>query len=80
MFLDEITTQHSKYKIIENQLRFVWLIFVSESDDFVGLKIFQVIPGNLQQYVSTNRSLLQYKTLPAYFSYIMMVYCLLNVT
>ena len=29
---------------------------------------YQVIPGILQKYVSTNRSLLQYKTLPAHFS------------
>ena len=42
-------------------------------------KAFQVIPGNLQKYVSTNRSLLQCKTLPAHFSNNMMVYCLLNV-
>ena len=28
----------------------------------------QVIPGNLQKYVSTNRSLLQCETLPAHFS------------
>ena len=41
--------------------------------------IHQVIPGNLQKYVSTNHSLLQYKTLPAHFSNNMMVYCLLNV-
>ena len=39
----------------------------------------QAIPGNLQKYVSTNRSLLQCKTLPAHFSNNMMVYCLLNV-
>ena len=41
---------------------------------------YQVIPGNLQKYVSTNRSLLQCKTLPAHFGNNMMVYCLLNVT
>ena len=41
--------------------------------------LFQVIPGNLQKYVSTNRSLLQCKTLPANFSNNMMLYCLLNV-
>ena len=29
---------------------------------------FQVIPGNLQKYLSTNRSLLQCKSLPAHFS------------
>ena len=34
---------------------------------------YQVIPGNLQTYVSTNRSLLQCKTLPAHFSNNMMV-------
>ena len=39
----------------------------------------QVIPENLQKYVSTSRSLLQCKTLPAHFSDNMMVYCLLNV-
>ena len=39
----------------------------------------QVIPGNLQMYVSTNRSPLQYKTLPAHFSNNLMVYCSLNV-
>ena len=39
---------------------------------------FQVIPGNLQKYVSTNRNLLQCKTLPAHFSNNMMVHCLLN--
>ena len=39
----------------------------------------QVIPGNLQRYVSTNRSLPQCKTLPAHFSNNMMAYCLLNV-
>ena len=39
----------------------------------------QVIPGNLQKYVSTNRSLLECKTLLAHFSNNMMVYCLLNV-
>ena len=39
----------------------------------------QVIPGNLQKYVSTNRTLLQCETLPAHFSNNMMVYCLLNV-
>ena len=39
----------------------------------------QVIPGNLQKYVSTNRSIFQCKTLPAHFSNNMMVYCLLNV-
>ena len=42
-------------------------------------KLPQVIPGNLQKYVSTNRSLLQCKTLPAHFSDNIMVYCLLNV-
>ena len=41
--------------------------------------IFQVIPGNLQKYVSTNHSPFQCKTLPAHFSNNMMVYCLLNV-
>ena len=41
--------------------------------------MYQVIPGNLQKYVSTNRSPLQCKTLPAHFSNNMMVYCLLNV-
>ena len=35
--------------------------------------IHQVIPGNLQKYVSTNCSLLQCKTLPAHFSNNMMV-------
>ena len=40
---------------------------------------YQVIPENLQKYVSTNRSLLQCKTLPAHFSNNMTVYCLLNV-
>ena len=44
------------------------------------LTSIQVIPGNLQKYVSTNRGLLQCKTLPAHFSNNMMVYCLLNVT
>ena len=39
----------------------------------------RVIPGNLQKYDSTNRSLLQCKTLPAHFSNDMMVYCQLNV-
>ena len=39
----------------------------------------QVIPGNLQTYVCTNRSLLQCKTLPAHFGNNMMIYCLLNV-
>ena len=34
---------------------------------------YQVIPGNLQKYVSTNRSLLQCKTLPTHFSNNMMV-------
>ena len=43
------------------------------------LLTFQVIPGNLQKNVSTNRSLLQCKTLPAYNSNNMMVYCLLKV-
>ena len=38
-----------------------------------------VIRGNLQKYVSTNRSLLQCKTLPAYFSNNIMVYCSLNI-
>ena len=38
----------------------------------------EVIPGNLQKYASTSRSLLQCKTLPAHFSNNMMVYCLLN--
>ena len=38
-----------------------------------GIVIFQVIPGNLQKYVSTNRSLLQCKTSPAHFSNMMMV-------
>ena len=38
-----------------------------------------MISGNLQKYVSTNRSPLQYKTLPAHSSNNMMVYCLLNV-
>ena len=40
---------------------------------------YQVIPGNLQKYVSTNHSLLQCKTLPAYFNNNIMVYCLLNI-
>ena len=44
-----------------------------------GWNEHQVIPGNLQKFVSTNRSLLQCKTLPAHFSNNMMVYCLLNV-
>ena len=44
-----------------------------------GPSTVQVIPGNLQKYVSTNRSLLQCKTLPAHFSNNMMVYCLLHV-
>ena len=39
---------------------------------FTGL---QVIPGNLQNYVSIKRSLLQSKTLPAHFSNDRMVYC-----
>ena len=39
----------------------------------------QVIPGNLQKYVSTCHSLFQCKTLPAHFSNNMMVCCLLNV-
>ena len=39
----------------------------------------QLIPGNLQMYVSTNRSPLQCKTLPAHFSNNLMVYCSLNV-
>ena len=43
------------------------------------LASIQVIPGNLQKYVSTIRSLVQCKTLPAHFSNNMMVYCLLNV-
>ena len=37
-------------------------------------KTIQVIPGNLQKYVSTNRSLLQCKTLPAHFTDNVMVY------
>ena len=40
---------------------------------------YQVIPGNLQKYVSTNRSPLQCKTLLVHFSNNMMLYCLLNV-
>ena len=43
-----------------------------------GCQLYQVIPGNLQKYVSTNRNLLQCKTLPAHFSNNMMVHCLLN--
>ena len=35
-----------------------------------------MIPGNLQKYVSTNRSLFQSETLPGNFSNNMMVYCL----
>ena len=38
----------------------------------------QVIPGNLQKYISTNRSLRECKTLPAHFSNNMTVYCLLK--
>ena len=40
---------------------------------------YQVIPGNLPKYGSTNRSLLQCKTLPTLFSNNMTVYCLLNI-
>ena len=40
--------------------------------------LFQVIPGNLQKYISTNRSLLQCKILQVHFSNNMMVHCLLN--
>ena len=39
----------------------------------------QVIPANLQRYVSTNHSPLQCKTLPAHFDNNMMIYRLLNV-
>ena len=39
----------------------------------------QVIPGNLQKYVSTSGGPLQCKTLPAHFSNNMMVYCSLKV-
>ena len=37
-----------------------------------------MIPGNLQKYVSTSRSPLRCKTLPAHFSNNMLVNCLLN--
>ena len=37
------------------------------------------IPGNLQKYISTNRSLLQYKTLPVHFSNRYDGFCLLFV-
>ena len=49
----------------------IMLLWISNS--------YQVIPGDLQKYVSTNRSLLQCKTLLAHFSNNIMVYCLLNV-
>ena len=47
--------------------------------EFQRMPANQVIPGNLQKYVSTNHSILWCKTLPAHFSNNMMVYCLLNV-
>ena len=42
--------------------------------------IFPGDSGNVQKYVSTNRSPLQCKTLSAHFSNNMMVYCLLNLS
>ena len=49
-----------------------------ELEEVMNHICFQVIPGNLQKYVSTNHIILQCKTLPAHFSDNMMVYCLLN--
>ena len=43
------------------------------------MQYLQVIRRNLQKYVSTSCSLLQSKTLLAYFSNNMLVYCLLNI-
>ena len=61
----------------------VWKRYVANAGNRVINKsancYIQVIPGNLQKYVSTNRNLPQCKTLPAHFSNNMMAYCLLNV-
>ena len=67
----------AKWRIKLNPVKTKVIIF-SRSALARKIELNQVIPGNLQRYVSTNRSLPQCKTLPAHFSNNMMAYCLLN--
>ena len=69
LILVEIPSGNVKWVV---GLIIVVLVFYSVVFDF-HVKHYQMIPGNLQKYVSTNRSLLQCKTLPAHFSNNMMI-------